>query len=232
MGSFVTLTYADDPGLLTDKYRHLQLLFKQLRNYEKFRYFAIADYGDKFGRGHWHALLFGPSPDRMQELLPKFWRYGFTDSRFLAPETIGYCSRYVLHFETEGDRAYSRQSLGIGLKGIRSLAQVAASSGLDMGTWPPRFQVGTQSFPLIDGARLAFQKAFLAAGGSPPSLSDPDRLKASAEALFRSNPSEYFAIVSERNAAFLGSRLARKEGAEVHLSRYKEKSYGLPPKKK
>ena len=232
VGSFATLTYADDPGLLTDKYRHLQLLFKRLRHSVQFRYFAIADYGDKFGRGHWHLLLFGPPPDVVLPLLQAHWGHGFSHCSNMARESIGYCSRYVLHFETEGDKTYSRQSVGIGLDGIRRLAQEVAASGHELGFWPSRFRAGDGAYPLIDGARAAFQKAYLAAGGSPPRFSDPDRLHASAEAVYRSNPDEYYALVGARLSAFEGSRLARKGPAKVHIDRYKDVLYGLPAKKK
>lgn len=61
---FITLTYSDahlpDDGAI-DK-RALQLFFKRLRKRiapEKLRYFACGEYGEKTGRPHYHAIIFG-----------------------------------------------------------------------------------------------------------------------------------------------------------------------------
>ena len=232
VGAFVTLTYKDDPGSLSSRYVEMQQFLKRLRHVKKFRYFAIADYGDRFGRGHWHLLIFGVPAGLLAPNIEKKWPHGFVDVGYLTPASIGYCSRYVLHFETDDDKTYSRQSCGIGFAGIRRLAEATALSGVELHYWPTRFRAGSGSYPLIDGARACFQKAFLAAGGSPPLLSDPDRLRASAEVLYRSDPSAYYEIVAARNTSFEGSRLTRKDGAKAHLDHLKETQYGLPPSKK
>lgn len=64
---FLTLTY-DDEHLPADRSVHkrdLQLFFKRLRKSlgTKIRYFACGEYGDKFNRPHYHAIVFGLSPD-------------------------------------------------------------------------------------------------------------------------------------------------------------------------
>lgn len=54
---FVTLTYAVNPLQLYKK--DLQDYFKRLRKAgNSFRYFALGDYGDTFGRPHYHVLFF------------------------------------------------------------------------------------------------------------------------------------------------------------------------------
>lgn len=56
--SFVTLTFAEDPGTVCKK--DLQLWLKRLRKkMGKLRYYACGEYGEKFGRPHYHAILFG-----------------------------------------------------------------------------------------------------------------------------------------------------------------------------
>lgn len=60
---FVGLTYRDE-DLPTDglvSRRALQLFFKRLRKRASCRYFAVGEYGSRFGRPHYHALLFGLS---------------------------------------------------------------------------------------------------------------------------------------------------------------------------
>lgn len=54
---FITLTYERDPLQLYRK--DLQRFFKRCRKVGwKFKYFAVGDYGDTFGRPHFHVLLF------------------------------------------------------------------------------------------------------------------------------------------------------------------------------
>lgn len=66
---FLTLTY-DPEHLPADgslDHRHFQLFAKRLRKKAgSFRFFMCGEYGDRFGRPHYHALLFGLSlPDRV-----------------------------------------------------------------------------------------------------------------------------------------------------------------------
>lgn len=60
---FLTLTYSDE-HLPEDGMLHkedLQNFFKKLRKYTglKLRYYACGEYGDKSGRPHYHAIVFG-----------------------------------------------------------------------------------------------------------------------------------------------------------------------------
>lgn len=84
---FLTLTY-DDRHLPTDfrvHKEHLQKYFKRLRKNDKrpFKYFACGEYGDMFGRPHYHAILFGYglSPDDY-DILDINWGYGIIDGRY------------------------------------------------------------------------------------------------------------------------------------------------------
>lgn len=59
--SFVTLTY-DDEHLPKDgklKKSHVQNFIKTLRKHYKIKYFACGEYGEKFGRPHYHLIIFG-----------------------------------------------------------------------------------------------------------------------------------------------------------------------------
>lgn len=59
---FITLTYNNEhlPENRSVDKRELQKFFKRLRKAGyKFRYFACGEYGDKSGRAHYHAILFG-----------------------------------------------------------------------------------------------------------------------------------------------------------------------------
>ena len=64
---FLTLTY-DDAHLPEDgslHYEHFQLFMKRMRKYfmsrfgQQLRFFMCGEYGDKLGRPHYHAIIFG-----------------------------------------------------------------------------------------------------------------------------------------------------------------------------
>jgi len=56
-GIFLTLTYKEDPGLLD--YGDFQRFMKRYRKaHGACRFFAVGEYGETSGRGHWHAIIF------------------------------------------------------------------------------------------------------------------------------------------------------------------------------
>ena len=112
--SFVTLTY-DDENLPPDgslNKRHFQLFMKRLRKHfdeTQIRYFHCGEYGDKLGRPHYHACLFGVDfSDRIAHsmandivtytspTLTKIWGKGFTTCGELNYETAAYTARYIM----------------------------------------------------------------------------------------------------------------------------------------
>lgn len=85
--------------------RDLDLFLKRLRSYypdEKFRYYAVSEYGPSSFRPHWHLLLFSNSQRFSQticENVSKAWSYGRCDvslSRgFAAPYVASYVNSFV-----------------------------------------------------------------------------------------------------------------------------------------
>lgn len=118
MPLFVGLTYEDEnlrygvesPTLLK---ADLQLFFKRLKeNYglydSGFSYFACGEYGDKYNRPHYHALLFGF--DELSELyemnwlkahqdLRQVWKLGNVDIGRAAWSGVHYVTKYVLKYD-------------------------------------------------------------------------------------------------------------------------------------
>ncbi|AXL15231.1 replication initiator protein [Microviridae sp.] len=126
---FITLTYADTTELFTEpndddlyglKKRHWQLFLKKLRKQlhpEKIRFFMCGEYGEEFGRPHFHAIIFGwypPHRDKYGELdltpvrenkngdviydskmLSKIWGHGFVSVGNVTFESAAYVARYV-----------------------------------------------------------------------------------------------------------------------------------------
>jgi len=107
---FATLTF-DDEYLPREgvSVRDLQLFFKRLRKRGRFRYYACGEYGEKFGRPHYHALLFGMDfPDRVRiedspsgamqwrsDVLDRVWGQGRAVLGSVTFESAAYVARYV-----------------------------------------------------------------------------------------------------------------------------------------
>jgi hypothetical protein len=128
---FVDLTFAVDP-ISISKF-DLQKFFKRLRRAGyKFRYFAVGEYGENFGRPHYHCCLFGL---RLTDLYPwkkskkgtllyrsptleKYWRKGHVTVSTFSPEAAGYAARYTLKKITGDlkDEHYVRKINGLEIR--------------------------------------------------------------------------------------------------------------------
>lgn len=132
---FLTLTYNDenlptenDVDIFTGETletkhmtlvkRDLQLFWKKLRNHfpdQNIRYFACGEYGEKYKRPHYHAIVFGLKLDDLKEVgkssignkfyeseeLNKCWTNGFVSIAEANYETCAYTARYVTKKATE-----------------------------------------------------------------------------------------------------------------------------------
>lgn len=112
--AFVTLTYDDDhlPWDWSLEKRALQLFLKRLRKaYEprRFRYFACGEYGDRHGRPHFHALLFGISfddrvpwsnrggyPVARSPMLEAAWTLGHSEVGVVTAKSAAYVAGYAM----------------------------------------------------------------------------------------------------------------------------------------
>ena len=72
----------------------------------KIRFFCSAEYGDQYGRPHFHAALWNLHPD-MESQLDSLWRHGHVHIRQLKPERINYLTKYML--KKEDDEQKERQ---------------------------------------------------------------------------------------------------------------------------
>lgn len=113
-GAFITLTYSDD-NLPSDGnlvLRDFQLFLKRLRKDNigtKIKYFHCGEYGSKYGRPHYHAILFGidfldrvvfsqtpNGPLYTSPYLERVWRKGFVTLADVTPKSAAYVAGYVL----------------------------------------------------------------------------------------------------------------------------------------
>lgn len=119
---FITLTYDEllSPSL---EYRDFQLFMKRLRKLaaRRVRFYMCGEYGEEFGRPHFHACIFGYSfPDQTlwrkaqsgsdalfrSRLLERAWPHGFASVGTLNFRSAGYVARYVMK-KVLGDGASS-----------------------------------------------------------------------------------------------------------------------------
>lgn len=101
---FLTLTYDDEHlprtgGLVKS---HLQLFFKLMRLDYDIKYFACGEYGDLFGRPHYHVILFGINRDSEcfyddddGKSRCVYWHNGFINVGNVSVDSINYVTGYV-----------------------------------------------------------------------------------------------------------------------------------------
>lgn len=140
--SFVTLTYSDEflpSGSLASK-SDIQKFIKRLRQAPRdfgfaprpFKYYIVSEYGSKFGRPHYHGIIFGldfhlPNwspyfvrlsdkgfPVYSSRVLEKVWKNGFLSFDRVTPRDIAYVTKYISKSSGENFALYSR-GLGKGL---------------------------------------------------------------------------------------------------------------------
>ena len=111
---FITLTY-DDTHLPSDRslhHEHFQKFIRSLRKRTgiKIRYYMAGEYGDQFGRPHFHACLFGydfsdkklwkktdsGSVLYRSEYLESIWTYGYSSVGDVNFESAAYVARYIM----------------------------------------------------------------------------------------------------------------------------------------
>lgn len=111
--SFITLTYSNEhvPGDNGLCFRDFQLFMKRFRKRVRIpiRFYHCGEYGENFGRPHYHALIFGYSfPDKVlwkynngQGLyrsaeLEELWPYGYSSVGDVTFQSAAYVARYIV----------------------------------------------------------------------------------------------------------------------------------------
>lgn len=126
---FLTLTYDEEHCPLSLSKRELQLFWKRLRKElapRKIKYFACGEYGDTYGRPHYHAIVFGLQGTD-EKVVQECWNNGFVMLGGVSQKSIGYVTGYVLKkygkdknkemYEQYGRQApFQLVSAGLGLR--------------------------------------------------------------------------------------------------------------------
>lgn len=91
---FATLTYDNDHVSKSLVKRDIQLFWKRLRKERKVRYFCCGEYGDTFGRPHFHAIIYGVSPQEF-DLIQKHWDKGYIKLGTVTEDSCAYVCKYM-----------------------------------------------------------------------------------------------------------------------------------------
>lgn len=117
---FITLTYSPDkvPKDFSLDVRVFQLFMKRLRKRfgNGIRFFHCGEYGSKYGRPHYHAIIFGLDfPDKVHfkdvngiplyrsSILESLWTDGYSSIGSVTFESAAYVARYILKKVTGDD---------------------------------------------------------------------------------------------------------------------------------
>lgn len=225
--AFATLTYSDDnlPEDNSVSTREIQLFIKRLRKCypDKFRYFAVGEYGEKSGRPHYHLALFGfrsceygvtrkretccASCSRVQAA----WPYGHILLGQLEKDSAQYIAGYTTKKWTNAEHPgllgrkpeFARMSLrpGIGLGMMHELASTLMEHKLDerMIDVPTSLQHGSKKFPLNRYLRRKLREFIGRSPDCPPEAlaQAKEELRPLREAAFVSSTSLKAAILEE-----------------------------------
>lgn len=168
--SFVTLTYDDlflpETGL---RKRDVQLYLKRLRKAvssaggPQFRVGYCGEYGGRFGRPHYHALVFGLNPYACGELFRTSWRdpdtgvsMGHVDVKVAEAQRCAYMTKDMVKWLSKGDvRLDGRepcfivgpcsQAGGLGAGFARKLGRAQVSSAATRGDVLSEFRIGRRT---------------------------------------------------------------------------------------
>lgn len=124
---FLTLTYNYEylpmnKGKFTLDKRHPQLFLKSLRKkfpHHPIKYVLCGEYGTKFGRPHYHAIMFGLTAENYNEI-KACWGKGDIHIGTVTPSSIAYTFKYAVKgdltiFDIRQTKPYIVMSKGIGL---------------------------------------------------------------------------------------------------------------------
>lgn len=150
---FVTTTYRDETvpvGISSDGVPVQILVPSDLKEFlvrlrtrcgHPFRYYAVGEYGAKSKRPHYHAIMFGMSPEELdhRNLLSETWAKGYVLGAECNLDTMAYVAHYCTKKMTvEGDERldgrppeFARMSLkpGLGAGAVKWLSKYYETQG-------------------------------------------------------------------------------------------------------
>lgn len=166
---FLTLTYQTGAGVSSLDYQHVAGFLKRWRKntQQAVRFFSCGEFGDRFGRPHWHLILFGPSCEAMSVGVcsMKEWPFGAVMVGDATPASMAYVAGYSLKKRCSEIKIVMSRRPGIGLEKLSELGQILAETVHEVETFPTSIRIGKHLYPLHRRARDVMQESFLRSNG-------------------------------------------------------------------
>lgn len=119
--TFLTLTYDNSNIPTVDtipvlQKSDLQKYFKKVRKEmdSTLVYYAVGEYGSRFGRPHYHAIVFNAS----KELLKAKWTKGISQCDKVSQASIHYVTKYIINRKSYGYLKKKHQPFAVMSKGL------------------------------------------------------------------------------------------------------------------
>lgn len=182
--AFITLTYDNEhlPEDASLDYRHFQLFMKRLRKSygADIRFYMAGEYGDTYGRPHYHACMFNfDLPDKRllkiernnnlytSESLSQIWGKGYTTVGGVTFQSAAYVARYIMKKVT-GPRAddyyeFINPNTGEVTKRKPEFTNMSRRPGIGL-NWFDKYQsdVFPSDFVVLNGKKFTPPKAYTA----------------------------------------------------------------------
>nr|DAT61887.1 MAG TPA: Replication associated protein [Microviridae sp.] len=147
---FVTLTYDDEhipispSGMLVFNKSHVQKYIKRVRKYLerykiKIKYHVASEYGDTFGRPHYHMLLYNyPLENADVDKLALLWEYGNVQIGTVTEASIRYVVEYITQyyygetFDEDDSKPFALYSKNLGNASYKAVADYILASGIKL----------------------------------------------------------------------------------------------------
>lgn len=164
VGSFVTLTYRDEPE--PDRYPDVRSFLERLWQVRTLRFYCAPDIGGQNGRFHWHLLLFGLEANPTNTvLIEDSWKLGFVDVRPIIAERVSYTTGYVTRKKTLNFPYHHRQSQRFGKSFFLRKGAELASAARPVTVCPGLVNVDGKRYPIHRTCKRWLKEGFEDAGG-------------------------------------------------------------------
>ena len=165
-GQFLTLTYAEDPG--KGDYKDFSSFMKRLRvansrqgNAIPIRFLGCGEYGTRFGRFHFHALIWNNGVSLTDEAT-RLWPHGFLHIGEVTPSSIRYTARYTLKNWDPGNEPVFGKSVRPPLGGpcLRKLGERFRDQNHKLEDVPTTLRWDGSTYPLDRTSQIEFMEGF------------------------------------------------------------------------
>jgi hypothetical protein len=165
----LTLTFEEEPEV--PNYAPMQMFLDRLRahqrrksNFSPIRYLAVGEFGERYGRFHFHALVFNWMDLDPEETLTRLWRNGHCHVGEVSQASIRYTARYTLEFLGKDEQPHPRgrsQRPPLGEPVMTSLGQKARRNHPDGSLEiPTTIRWNGKTWPVDTAMQIAWMEGY------------------------------------------------------------------------